>query len=124
MITWGRALSDKRHSADLTPSICEEALERFRRSEDSLAGVLEQNHVEVRDFMVLSFACDQRGLDVEQLMSALRMSRHSVLDCVERLVTAGLGVYENGADGSASPHLVVPTAAGRRLTRRVLGDDT
>ena len=115
-------MSDKRHSADLTPSICEEALERFRRSEDSLAGVLEQNHVEVRDFMVLSFACDQHGLDVEQLMSALRMSQHSVLDCVDRLVAAGLGAFENGADGSVNSRHVIPTAAGRKLTKRVLGE--
>jgi len=115
-------LSDKWSSADLTPSICEEALERFRQSEDSLGGLLEQNHVEVRDFMVLSFVCDQNGLDVDQLMSALRMSRHSIVDCVDRLVTAGLGVYENGADGSAATRQVIPTSAGRRLTRRVLGD--
>jgi len=115
-------LSDDRISADLTPSICEEALERFRQSEDSLAGVLEQNHVEVRDFMVLSFVCDQNGLDIEQLMSALRMSRHSIGDCIDRLVRAGLGLYENGADGSAAPRQVVPTAAGRQLARRVLGD--
>ena len=114
-------MSDDRIITDLTPSICEEALERFRQSEDSLAGLLEQNHVDVRDFMVLSFVCDQNGLDVDQLMSALRMSRHSIVDCVDRLVTAGLGIYENGADGSATPQ-VFPTAAGRQLTRRVLGD--
>lgn len=84
--------------------------------------MLEQSHVEVRDFMVLSFACDQGGLGVEQLMSALRMSRHSVLDCVDRLVTAGLGAFENGVDGSVLPPQVVPTTAGRKLTRLVLGD--
>jgi len=122
MKPWGRALSDDRRSADLTPSICEEALERFRESEDSLAGLLEQNHVEVRDFMVLSFVCDQNGLCVEQLMSALRMSRQSIDDCVDRLVTAGLGGYENGADGAATPRQVVPTAAGRKLAKRVLGE--
>lgn len=113
-------MSDDRSNTDLTPSICEEALERFRQSEDSLAGLLEQNHVEVRDFMVLSFICDQNGLSVEQLMSALRMGQHSINDCVERLAAAGLGSYENG-DGAATPPQVVPTAAGRRLTRRVLG---
>jgi len=115
-------LNDDRRNTDLTPSICEEALERFRRSEDSLAGVLEKNHVEVRDFMVLSFVCDQNGFGVEQLMSALRMSRHSINDCIERLVAAGLGAYENSADGSESPRQVIPTAAGRKLTRRVLGE--
>jgi DNA-binding MarR family transcriptional regulator len=106
-----------RQSPGLTQSICEEALERFRQSEDSLAGVLEENRVEVRDFMVLSFACDQNGLNVEQLMSALGMSQHSVLECVDRLVAAGLCTLENGVVGT-----VVPTAAGKRLCRRVLGE--
>ena len=115
-------MSDDRNRAELTPSICEEALERFRQSDDSLAGVLEENHIEVRDFMVLSFVCDQNGLGVEQLMSALRMSRHSINDCVERLVAAGLGAYEEGADAAVSPRRIVPTAAGRRLARRVLGN--
>lgn len=122
MGAWGRALSDDRSNSDLTLSICEEALERFRQSEDSLAGLLEQNHIEVRDFMVLSFVCDQNGLGVEQLMSALRMSQHSINDCVDRLVAAGLGAYENVADGAASPSQIIPTAAGRKLARHVLGD--
>ena len=113
-------MSDEWELADLTPSICEEALERFRQSEDSLAGLLEQNHVEVRDFMVLSFVCDQSGLDVPQLMSALRISRQSVIDCADRLTKAGLCRYGPGADGEQPDRRVVPTAAGRKLTRRVL----
>jgi DNA-binding MarR family transcriptional regulator len=115
-------LSRDRINTDLTPSICEEALERFRRSEDSFVGVLEENHVEVRDFMVLSFVCDQNGLGIEQLMSALGMSHQSVSDCVDRLVDAGLSAWRNGKDGSSMPADVVPTGAGRKLARRVLGD--
>ena len=45
---------------DLTRSICEEALDSFSQSDDSLADLIEDNHIEVRDFMVLSFVCDQK----------------------------------------------------------------
>ena len=72
--------------------------------------------------MVLSFVCDQNGLGIEQLMSALGMSHQSVSDCVDRLVDAGLSAWQNGKDGSGAPEQVVPTGAGRKLTRHVLRD--
>ena len=114
-------MSESRRGDDLSQSICEAALERFRRTDDSLVGVLERNHIEVRDFMLLSFVCDQDGLSVEQIISALGISMHTVADCVERLIDAGLAYYSDRDDGNDGATVVVPTAAGRTIARRVLG---
>lgn len=113
---------------DLTPSICEEALDQFSNSDDSLAKLIEANSIEVRDFMVLSFVCDQSKLDVEQLTRVLGLSQNTILDCIERLVKAVLVLVS--ASSSEDLHnlkgsdiSVSPTAAGRTIARRVLGGD-
>ena len=112
---------DRDHDPDrLTPSICEEALERFSQSDDSLAGVIESNNIEVRDFMDLSFVCDQRKLSSEQLVRAVGLSRESVRDCIERLSHAGL-VRDQQVPSMLEPRTsILPTPAGRIITRRIL----
>lgn len=104
----------------LTRSICEEALERFSQSDDSLAGIIESHHIEVRDFIVLSFVCDQSELGVDQLVSALGLSRETVLFCVDRLVGADLVVYRQVATVTDPQRYVTPTPSGRTITRRIL----
>jgi hypothetical protein len=115
-------LTDKPDQPDLTPSICEEALANFSKSDDSLAGVIEENHIELRDFMILSFICDQNAMSVEQICGALGLSRHSTIDCVGRLMNAGLIDAAIVDDAHASTNRVVPTGAGRTLARRILGN--
>lgn len=106
---------------ELSPSICEEALSRFSESDDSLAGLIEKNHIEVRDFMILSFICDQDKMCIEQLTTALGLSRHSAADCVRRLIQAGLAEADLAEDPPDPSNRVVPTASGRTLARRILG---
>ena len=118
----GTTLADKPDHRDLTPSICEEALASFSKSDDSLAGVIEQNHIELRDFMILSFICDQNAMSVEQICSALGLSRHTTIDCVGRLMSAGLVDAAIVDEPHASTNRVVPTGAGRTLARRILGN--
>ncbi len=108
----------------LTRSICEEALDRFSESDDSLAGLIEAYNIEVRDFMLLSFVCDQTELGIEQLMRTLGLSRETVLDCVERLVGAGLIVHRQVATVTDVPDSVSPTPDGRTIARRVLDGRT
>jgi len=113
-------LKKNRPPSDLSPSICEEALESFSQSDDSLAKIIEAHNIEVRDFMILSFVCDQSELGIEQLMRAIGLSRQSILDCVERLVSAGLVEYEQVSTSSNPGNCVSPTPAGRTITRRIL----
>jgi DNA-binding MarR family transcriptional regulator len=107
---------------DLTRSICEEALENFSQSDDSLASLVEENHIEVRDFMILSFVCDQNELTVEQLMRVLGLSRTTIVGCVERLQSAGLIHYGQAGETAESSDQVAPTGAGRTITQRILSE--
>ncbi len=108
---------------DLTRSICEEALESFSQSDDSLADLIEDNHIEVRDFMILSFVCDQNEMAIVQLSRALGLSRSSVAGCAERLQTAGLVLYQQVAESAEASDKVIPTPAGRNITERILSRD-
>ena len=114
-------MTEKRDPPDLTPSICEEALTGFSESDDSLAGLIEKHHIEVRDFMILSFICDQNTMSVGQLGDALGLSRHTMIDCVSRLIQAELANAELRDDPHMSTYRVTPTGAGRILARRILG---
>ena len=113
-------MSKKGPPLELTRSICEAALESLSESDDSLAGLIEDNHIEVRDFMVLSFVCDQNEMAIEQLSSTLGLSRSTVVGCIERLQTAGLAAYQDDADSADSSDTVIPTPAGRTITDRIL----
>jgi len=118
----GIGLGNNRTRDDLSPSICEEALNRFSQSDDSLAGIIEQHDIDVRDFMLLSLVCDQGELSMEQLTRALGLSRDSIVACIERLSNAGLLHVAVDVTALASHHAVLATSAGQAFTRRVLDD--
>jgi DNA-binding MarR family transcriptional regulator len=113
-------LTNRKPPEDLTPSICEAALGRFSQSDDSLAGVIEQHHIEVREFMVLSLICDQGELEIRQLGRALGLSKNSLSGCIEQLVTAGLLQPGAGANPGDADCLIRPTADGCSLARKIL----
>jgi len=116
-------LKKKPPHIDVTPSICEEALESFADSDDSLANLIEANHIELRDFMILSFVCDQNEMLVEQLMRALGLSRTTLIECIERLHTAGLIHYQQAGETAELSDTVAPTATGRTIAQRILAGD-
>lgn len=114
-------MSNTRSPTDITPSICEEALDLFSKSDDSLAGLIEQNHIEVRDFMILSFVCDQGEMGVDQLIGALGLSHQTIQDRIERLLNAGF-VRHNAMQGQLKPESTIcATAQGRTIVQRILG---
>jgi hypothetical protein len=113
------SLNNSRPPKDLSPSICEEALDRYSKSDDFLAGVIERHHIEVRDFMILSFVCDQDKMAVDQLMAALGLARETVGDCIVRLLNAELVVYDKAAGPLGSGGIVSPSGQGRIIARRV-----
>ena len=105
---------------DLTPSIYEAALERFSQSDDSLAGVIEKHHIEVREFMVLSLICDQGELKMDQLRRALGLSNESLSTCLERLANAGLLRADVVRGLIDDKHPIRPTPNGRSISRTIL----
>ena len=105
-------MTQRPNKGDFSPSICEEALNRFSESEDSLAGVIEQHSISVRDFMMLSLVCDQTEMHLGQLGRALGLNNESVVECVGRLLNAGLVKTER--------ETITTTAAGRLIAQRIL----
>lgn len=97
-------------------------MERFSRSDDTLAGLIEASNIEVRDFMILSFVCDQHNFSVGQIMRALGLSQETAFYCTDRLATAGL-VKLTAQDQRDPEAIVSPTPAGRIIVRRVLDSD-
>lgn len=95
-------------------------MNRFSESDDSLAGMIEQYSITVRDFMLLSLLCDQESFDMDQLERALGLTSESIVQCIDRLDNAGL-VKHNGFDsGAESLADLRTTVAGRVLAQRVL----
>ena len=119
-VFWAPTLTANDNKDDLTTSICEAALTRFSDSDDSLAEMIEQYSITVRDFMLLSLLCDQESFDVDQLERALGLDNESISQCIGRLDTAGL-VKHNGFDsGIGQLDDVRTTVAGRILAQRIL----
>ena len=112
-------VSDNRHD-DLSTSICRAALTSFSESDDSLAGLIEQYSIKVRDFMLLSLLCDQESLDVDQLERALGLTSESIARCIDRLGDAGLVKHNGFGPGPELLADVRTTVAGRLLAQRVL----
>ena len=104
----------------MTPSICEEALNRFSESDDSLAGVIADHNIDVRDFMILSLICDQEELEVDQLTRALGLGSEVIVSCVERLMSAGLLQFGEDSSLLLADSRIQSTAAGRKFARRIL----
>ena len=105
---------------DLTPSICEAALDRFSQSDDSLAGVIEQHHIEVRDFMILSLICDQKALGIDQLARALGLTTEVVIDCIDRMTSAGLLRYHSASSLLLTDNRIQSTDAGQLIAQKIL----
>lgn len=106
---------------EISISICEAALERYSALDDSLAELIRQASIEVRDFMLLSFVCDQGSMSVEQINRALGISPESTRHCVDRLIQAQL-VYYNNVEGELDgDRFVSPTATGKQVTRGIHG---
>jgi DNA-binding MarR family transcriptional regulator len=104
---------------NVSKSICEAALERYSKLDDSLAELIRQASIEVRDFMLLSFVCDQGTMSIDQISRALGLSRESTQHCVDRLIMAQLVYYNSNDDAPNGRHGISATTAGRRVTRRI-----
>ena len=119
-------MTDERYRIGLSKSICEEALYEFGRSDDSLAGMIEQYDIRVRDFMLLSLVCDQDCFELDQLGRALGLDRQEVENSASQLIAAGLLRKDDEAAANRDER-VCASDAGRRLSSRILrsisGDD-
>ena len=93
------------------------ALDGYARSDDSLAELVRAHDINVREFMVLSFVCDQGHLSKRQISAILGMGDGRVSRCIEKLTSAGLLELhsKNGADGAHYRS----SANGHKLASRI-----
>jgi hypothetical protein len=108
---------------DITPSICEAVYEEYSRVNDSLAEVVHKNNIQVRDFIVLSFVCDQGELSIKQVAHILGIGEAETCACASRLVDAKLIEYRENVDKSDTSAQIRITPIGRNVTLRVHGCD-
>jgi DNA-binding MarR family transcriptional regulator len=89
-----KKLPDKEEAVNLETSITEAALdavwETYEKDGDLVLDGLKQHKLGVRDFMVLSFVCDQGHMDVEQLVRSLGITDITANNCIDRLYSNGL----------------------------------
>ena len=105
----------------ITPSICEAAFVEYANLDDSLAELIHKNCIEVRDFIILSFVCDQGELVAEQIAQMLGISLSKTRYCIDRLIEANLIQYKDGKTNTDTDHPICITDAGRLMTLRVHG---
>lgn len=113
-------MTDDGTQAGLSRSICEEALNQFGQSDDSLAGVIGEHDISVRDFMLLSLVCDQNCLDTDQLGRALGLGNEEAFRSILRLSTAGMVRADPKLPPEKRDKRVCATDAGQELARRIL----
>lgn len=115
-------MDDASKISRFTASICEEALQSLLDTDPTLARKIEATGVKVRDFMILSFVCDQDEMRVFQLMKMLGLGRETICACTERLAAAGLLIIERDHENTANNLSYRPTVDGRLVAKKILGN--
>lgn len=113
-------MTDERERAGQSISICEEALKKFGESDDSLAEVMHEHDISVRDFMLLSLVTDQDCFDIEQLGRALGLAKDEVKRSVARLSSAALLCPDPDIQDGTLDERVCASKAGKSFARRIL----
>jgi hypothetical protein len=115
-------MSEKSPTANISPSICEAALEEYNLADNSLAELIKKASIEVRDFMLLSFVCDQGRLCSEQISRAFGFEPDETQGAIERLIMAQLVELDGFVDSDETDPCIRPTDNGRKVCRRILDD--
>ena len=115
-------MSKKSPTANISPSICEAALEEYYSADNSLAELIKKASIEVRDFMLLSFVSDQGRLCSDQLSRAFGFDADETQNAIERLIEAQLVEFDGFADNNPKERCIRPTDKGLKVCERILDD--
>ncbi len=102
-----------------TPGICRETAKEYRGVDETLALLIEHNHIEIRDFLVLSFICDAGKMTVEQIATLLGFSQQSTLSSIERLRKIKLVTFETFKHSDVIKGGIVSSPKGRSVTHQI-----
>lgn len=91
----------------------------FISQDSSIAGLLTQHGIRVRDFILVSFLYDQGPLSIDQLARILRIEPLDILTSARRLATAGLVARDSVPEASDRASIVRLTGRGRDIAASV-----
>ena len=105
-------------SSDPRTSITKETVEQYFAVGDSLAGLIANHGLRVRDFVLLSFVCDQGPMEIPRLVVDLGLGQSATLSCLDRLEKTGLVRQKTSPhEGDALP--IVATSLGIEVINRI-----
>jgi len=87
----------------------------------TLADIIDENRITIRDFMVLAFISEHDAMDVGQVSKSMGLKRKSVVESACRLIRAGLADAELPVDPNSMANRILPSRAGRVLARQIHG---
>lgn len=108
-----------RNNSNAEDSISGQSAELFVTKDDSLASLLLNHGIEVRDFILLSFLSDQGPMSTTQLSRAVGIEPKGVLQCLKRLSAAGLILRDPKPSGSDTETMVRLTGRGQDIASRI-----
>jgi len=100
-------------------SIAGLSAEHFVAKDDSLASLLLNRGIHVRDFIVLSFLSDQGPMSTSQLARVVGIEPEKVLLSSKRLSAAGLVLRGQIRPDSETELMVALTGRGQDIARKV-----
>ena len=101
-------------------SIAGFSAEHFVTKDDSLASLLLNRGVHVRDFIVLSFLSDQGPMSTSQLAHVVGIDPEKILLSSKRLSAAGLVLRGQIKPDSETELTVALTGRGQDIARRII----
>ncbi len=108
---------DKKKFSDR--SISEQSAALFITQDDSLASLLLNHGIKVRDFVLMSFLSDQGPMTVNQLARVIGIEPERVLESLKRLSAAGLLLRDPNTTDSKSAELAKLTGRGQNIVGRI-----
>jgi hypothetical protein len=111
--------SGARKSDRDTASISGVSVERFFSKDDSLASLLLDHGIIVRDFILLSFLADQKSMSVSRLSRITDVEPEKALQGLERLVAVKLVLHDPATSNDPLESIARITDRGEEIAGRI-----
>jgi DNA-binding MarR family transcriptional regulator len=100
-------------------SISGQSAANFITQNDSLASLLLNHGITVRDFILLSFLSDQGSLSVLQLARVVDIEPETVCQSLKRLSAASLVIRDPKSTDTKTEIMVTLTGRGQQIASRI-----
>jgi DNA-binding MarR family transcriptional regulator len=117
---WETAMNDsKLNKNGHDPSISEQSASLFVSQDDSLAALLLEHGIRVRDFVILSFLADQGSMCIVQLARVIGIEPIRIIESLQRLAAAGLVIHAPKGNSADANEIARLTGRGQDIFCRI-----